>query len=504
MTDAPLVMSVDGAGLTWRDVADRAVAPLRVEVTTDAWARIAASHDAGVLAVSRRPVYGRSTGLGGNKGVDVSRQPEHALGLLRSHATSAGELRSPDRVRAMLLVRLNQLAAGGSGISPSAVAALVEMINADALPPVREHSGIGTGDLPALATIALGLLGERELTHRLAPAVLGRHDALPFVSSNAATLADAALAGHRLQTLARAGLAVAALTAVAVNANLEAFLPAVALAVPGAGGAEVSRTVRGLLRPAPPQATRIQDPFALRCLPQVNGPVLDSLQHLEDVVTAHLNVTAENPMIVAVPGDEPMLDVAHHGAFHLSGLALACDTAAIAVAQSVPLLLGRLAMLVDPIATGLPAFLGDGRPGASGVMMLEYLAASALAVLRSAAAPASLGSVSLSRSAEEDASFASHAAVQLLAAADAYAIALSCELVAAVRAVRLRTLATPDDGWGAVLAVCAELPDDVRDRDLTDDLALAQTLLPALATVAALAGRPDAGRIDDPGARRPV
>jgi histidine ammonia-lyase len=461
---------------------------MRVRLSADAWERVEASHRAAVAAVRERPVYGRSTGVGANRGVAVDDPAGHAVDLLRSHATSAGAVRGAERVRAMLLVRLNQLAAGGSGISAPAVAALVAMVNDDALPPVREFAGIGTGDLSALATTALGLLGEVPLTHPLPPVRFGVHDALPFLSSNAATLGDVALATRRLQVLARSALAVAALTAVAAGANLEAFSPAVADRTPGAGGAEVCRTVRALCAPAPPAAARIQDPFALRCLPQVHGSVLDSLAHVAALADAHVNAAAENPLILPAPpsasGAGSRYDVVHHGGFHLPGLALACDAAAIAVARSVPLLLGRLALLNDPAVTGLPPFLGDGRPGASGVMLLEFVAGSALAVLRSAAVPASLGTVSISRGAEDDASFASRAAVQLFEAADAWSTALAAELVAAVRALRMRGGAVPDTGWGAVLAACAELPAGVADRDLTGDVATAETLLPALAAIA--------------------
>jgi len=461
---------------------------MRVRLAGDVWERVAASHRAAVAAVDERPVYGRSTGVGANRGVAVDDPAGHAVGLLRSHATSAGGLRGTERVRAMLLVRLNQLAAGGSGISAPAVAALVAMVNDDALPPVREFAGIGTGDLSALATTALGLLGEVPLTHPLPPVRFGVHDALPFLSSNAATLGDVALATVRLQRLARSALAVAGLTAVAVGANLEAFSPAVADRTPGAGAGEVCRTVRGLCAPAPPTAARIQDPFALRCLPQVHGSVLDALAQVEALADAHVNVAAENPLILppapAAADEGPPYDVVHHGGFHLPGLALACDAAAIAVARSVPLLLGRLAMLNDPATTGLPPFLGDGRPGASGVMLLEFVAGSALAVLRSAAVPASLGTVSISRGAEDDASFASRAAVQLFEAADAWSTALACELVAAVRALRMRGATAPATGWGAVLAACADLPTGVADRDLTAEVALAEGLLPGLAAIA--------------------
>jgi histidine ammonia-lyase len=483
----PGVLVLDGRHLSCREVAERTRGPVSVRLSDDAWDRIETSHRAAVVAVDERPVYGRSTGVGANKGVSVGEWPDYAVGLLRSHATSAGELRSAERVRAMLLVRLNQLAAGGSGISAPAVAALAAMIDDDALPPVREFAGIGTGDLSALATTALGLLGEIPLPRPLPPVSFGVHDALPFLSSNAATLGDVALAVHRLQELADAALAVASLTAVAVDANLEAFSPAVAERTPGEGGGTVCRTIARLCEPAP-RATRIQDPFALRCLPQVHGSVLDALAQLEALGDAHVNVAAENPLILAPPGPSGSqagpVDVVHHGGFHLPGLALACDAAAIAVARSVPLLLGRLAMLNDPAATGLPPFLGDGRPGASGVMLLEFVAGSALAVLRSAAVPASLGTVSISRGAEDDASFASRAAVQLFEAGDAWSTALACELVAAVRALRMRGAAAPDTGWGAVLAACGELPAGFADRDLTAEVALAERLLPVLADLA--------------------
>jgi histidine ammonia-lyase len=485
------VITIDGRTLTCAGLTAQVSGPVRVRLSGGARRRAEASFRAAAAAVTQRQVYGRTTGVGANRSVgvdvtDLAAGTQHTLGLLRSHATSAGPLRSQTRVRATLLVRLNQLAAGGSGISMTAIDALAAMINADALPPLREHSGIGTGDLTVLATTALGLLGEVPLTNPLKPVLLGVHDALPFFSSNAATLADAALATSRLQLLAQSGLAVASLTGVAVSANWEAFGPAAERATPSLGTRRVCRTMLALAAPGdrePPAAARLQDPFAMRCLPQVNGLLLDALDQLERVVGAHLNVAAENPVIMAGADGEGAL-VAHHGGFHIPTVALGCDSAAIAVAQSVPLLLGRLAMLVDPTVTGLPAFLGDGTPGASGVMMLEYLAASALADLRAAATPSSLGSVTLSRGMEEHASFASQAAVQLLQTADAYATTLACELVAAVRAVRMLKLPVPSGGWGAVLELCAGLEASADDRDLTNDLQQAELLLPSLAELA--------------------
>ncbi|MGZ4594665.1 MAG: aromatic amino acid lyase, partial [Actinomycetes bacterium] len=131
--------------------------------------------------------------------------------------------------------------------------------------------------------------------------------------------------------------------------------------------------------------------------------------------------------------------------------------------------------------TGLPPFLGDGTPGASGVMVLEYVAASALGDLRAAATPAGLQTVVLSRGVEEDASFASLAARQATGAVGNLRILLACELVSAVRALRSRGITPASAPLACALATCADLPDSLADRDLSGDVQLAAQLLPTLA-----------------------
>jgi histidine ammonia-lyase len=286
-------------------------------------------------------------------------------------------------------------------------------------------------------------------------------DALAFLSSNAATVADAALAGDALATWGSAVLAVAAATFDATGANPEAFSPAAQLATPFPGAVQTARTMQGLIGAAAPR--RIQDPFGLRALPQVHGAFLDQLTHLDAVVAAMTAAPAENPVFL------PEVGVAHHAGFHAATLAQALDGVVSAAAQSAQLSLARLAMLCDPAITGLPRFLGDGTVGASGVMGCEYVAASALGALRALATPAAVQSVSLSLGREEDASFASLAARQAWDAVAPGRTVLACELVAAVRALRMQALAVPS--WGAAL------PGDLTDRDLTGDLLVADELL---------------------------
>jgi histidine ammonia-lyase len=192
-----------------------------------------------------------------------------------------------------------------------------------------------------------------------------------------------------------------------------------------------------------------------------------------------VNTASENPVLL---GDTPTdAGLAHHGGFHAAHLQLALDGATLAVAQTGQLVLARLAALIEPSFTGLAPFLGDGTPGASGVMILEYIAASALGELRAAATPAGLQSVTLSRGVEEDASFASLAARQALTAVENYRTLIACELVAAVRAVRMLDRVPANPYIASVMASCAALPTGTADRDLTADLELAASLLAELA-----------------------
>lgn len=377
----------------------------------------------------------------------------------------------------MIAVRLNQLAAGGSGVAPAVLDGLAVMLNRDALPPVRELGSIGTGDLSALAVTGLALIGEVPTQPRLDPIVLGIGDVLPLISSNAATLGDSALAIVALRTLAEAALRVAALTFTAVNGNPEAFGQAVEEVSPFVGSRQVCRTIRGLVGETAPPA-RIQDPFGLRALPQVHGALLDQIEAADSVVTAMVNAPSENPVLL------PHLGVAHHGGFHAAYLAQTLDAARIAIAQSAALSLARITMFNEPALTGVSSFLGDGSPGASGVMVVEYVAASALAVLREAATPVSVQTVTLSRGVEEHASFASLAAITALQTVDSYRTLLACELVAAVRCLRMRSIPFPP-----ALADAAGLLDmigrNVVDRDLTPELDIAASVLDELAAYGA-------------------
>ncbi len=473
---------LDGEQLSCADIAAAAHDRDEVRLTAAARQRVASSYERASRLSDLRPIYGRSTGVGANSSIAVTATASHALALLRSHATSAGGLRSPERVRAMLVVRANQLAAGGSGASPGLVDALLAMLAADALPLVRELGSIGIGDLPALATTALALTGEAPTANPL-PATIewGAHDSLPFLSSNAGAVADAALGCAELVLLSQAYVVVAALTFTAIRGNSEAFSQLVDRVTPFDGARRTSHWMRSLVG-APAAAARIQDPFSVRALPQVHGPFLDGLVSLDDVVRRLANSPAENPVILANAAGED--DVAHHGGFHAAYLTSAVTSVATSAASSAELVLGRLALLNDPEFTGLRPFLANEAPAASGVMMLEYVAASALAEMRAAATPVGLQTVVLSRGIEDDASFASLAARKTHAVADAVRIMLACELVAAARALRQQGASPLSDRLEhAVTVARADLPESFADRDLSPDIHRAAEQLSELAAL---------------------
>jgi histidine ammonia-lyase len=469
--------------LRWSDVVAVARNGARVEIAAEGRARAVASYGLATTVRPSRPVYGRTTGVGANRSIEVGAEDAdgHGLRLLRSHAGGAGQRVEPEAVRAMLAVRLNQLTAGGSGVRPAVLDAMAEAINRHLLPPVRRIGAIGTADLTALASTALCLIGEQPWEGgELAPVALATSDALAFLSSSAATMGAAALAGHDIDEMLRAALVVAGLSFVAVDGCEEAYQAAVHDARPHPGQRAVAGRMRALLDGACDRpAARVQDPYGLRALPQVHGPAVDAVAHLDHVLTVEMNSPNENPLIL---GDEP--DVYHNGNFHTAYLTHALDGVRTAVFATAGLATSRLATLLEPGYTGLRPFLADGPAGSSGALILEYVAHSALADLRHAAAPSALGSAVLSRGSEDHASFSSQSARRTAELLDSYRTVLACELVAAVRALRLRGI-EPAAGplRTAYQKAATALDERTADRPLDADLASAELLLPELATL---------------------
>jgi histidine ammonia-lyase len=232
----------------------------------------------------------------------------------------------------------------------------------------------------------------------------------------------------------------------------------------------------------------LQDQYGLRAAPQTLGIAVDGAATLREVATALAGAGLENPLVMS----DPPPSVVHHGGFHAVHLTAALDGAALGLARAAVGSVNRLALLTEPppeptdqastseTTEKLRAFLAGGPPTASGIMVLEYTAAAALGTVRAAAVPAATQTAGLSRGIEQDATYAPLAADQLEEAIGAARVLVAVELVAAVRAIRLRGLPVPAPLSGA-WQVCTELPTDMDDRDLTEDVRLAERLLDVLA-----------------------
>ena len=451
--DEPLTPAVLAA-------AARADGPLDVELTAAARERMAAAHRIMAAATDLQDVYGRTTGVGANRDVQVDTEEAraHSVRLLRSHAGGMGRPLPPDIVRGTLVVRLAQMAAGGGGHRAEVADALIAALDGGPLPELRNLGGIGTGDLTLLGQLGLALEAR----------------GLEIQAGDALALMSSALAWHDVAELLDAGLGIAALTFCALEGNQEAFAAAVTDARPLAGLVAVSGRLRTLTAGAPP-AARIQDPFGLRCLPPVAGALDWAVRNLHDVLAVEINAAAENPLVA---GEE----VLHHGGFHNATCALALDGLRLALVPFASLSAARLTHLMSPELTGLPAFLSVEAPGSSGVLITEYLAADALARLRADAAPAVLGTVAISRGLEEHASFAWQASGQARHAVFHLRTVLGLEWLVAERGLRMKGI-----GGGAPLAGARALAADwdpaLEDRPLGDDAERAVAALPALAAV---------------------
>jgi histidine ammonia-lyase len=443
----------------------------RVRIAREVLDSVAAASAAADAIAHSAPTYGRSTGVGANRGTTVTDPSDHGIRLMRSHATDAGDPLPARVVRALAATRLAQLARPGSGISPTVLSALAASLDGDDVAEIGAIGSIGTGDLAALAALGLSLAGERRGATPVDPVRWGVESALPFLSSSALTIGRAILASDELRRLDRAGRVVYALAMVSLRGNPSVLSDAAASAAAAPHVQRVSAELRQLLEGASWTPARIQDPYGLRVHPLTQGALLTALERLDDQLSRLLNVAQENPVF-----DVEARDVTHHGAFFQAQLALDLDTSTLAVAQSATNVHALLRLTNEPAFTGLAPFLATGPAGASGLMMLEYTAAAALAEIRNAAAPASIGTIALSRGAEEDASFATQGAVQLERTVAPYRVILACELLAVSRLLSQLEVDVPEP-LGEAAAVIRALQSDQQDQDLRGPLEAASRLL---------------------------
>ncbi|HKA25462.1 MAG TPA: histidine ammonia-lyase [Candidatus Eisenbacteria bacterium] len=517
---------IDGRGLTLEEVVRVARAREAVEIGPEVASRMRASRAVVEEAMaSGTPVYGVNTGFGElkNRHIDAAHLGELQRNLLRSHAAGVGDSMPTDTVRAMGLLRAESLAIGVSGVREEVVRALIALLNTGVHPVVPEQGSVGaSGDLAPLAHYALVLVGEGEAEYQghrlpgsealaragLAPLALEAKEGLGLINGTQQSTAYLALA------LADAELVIEA-TVAAASMSLEALLGSVspmhervtrARRQPGAGWA--ARQVRLLTRESAlmrshEECDRIQDPYSLRCIPQVVGATLDALEFSLSVLERELESATDNPLVFAdASPSEPWHErILSAGNFHAQPVALAADVAAIGLATLASQSERRLHLLTDESRSGLNAFLARDPGLHSGLMLVQYTAAALVSENKGLAHPASVDSIPTSAGMEDHVSMAPWAGRKLARVVTNARRVAAAEFLCAAQALDLRAPLEPGRGTGALhRAVRRLVPTLAGDRPPAPDLAALDAWIAAGGVRATLA---EAGEpIENPWRRR--
>jgi histidine ammonia-lyase len=487
------VITLDGRSLTPAQVMKIARDRAETRIADEARERNAAAEQLVRSLVGRGELmYGVTTGVGVLRSSPSGLEDpgDFQWRLLRSHAGGGGAPLTVEVVRAAMAVRANQIGAGGAGVGDQLLDALINALRAGVTPFVRELGSLGTGDLTALAEIGIALGGEGWMwvgddvlpagqaleQHGLTPVHYGPRDGIGFLSSNAVSIGQAALVYHDARRLLESALGVAALSFDATSADPAVLDPRVHEARPHAGQVAVARRLRHMLGETGHERVpgrSVNDAFVFRCIPQVEGMMFDALDRLRGVLDIELNVAGENALMLPADGE-----ALPNGNFHAGVLTLALDSLRGAMAQSASLVAARVSALLDPEVTGLTPQLAQDPGPDSGAMILEYTAHAAAAEVRSLAATAASQTTTVQSGIESHASFAGHSARRTSDSLARMAVAVSAELVLAVRALRLAGRRPVGPGVAALYdAAAATLNEDMADRPMSADLEAARRLL---------------------------
>jgi histidine ammonia-lyase len=418
-------------------------------------------------------VYGVTTGVGAlaDRTIDPADAARLQENLLLSHAAGVGEPLPRDVVRAMLLLRANTLALGFSGVRPEVVDRLLAFLELGLHPVVPSQGSVGaSGDLAPLAHLALPIIGhgQVELAGRVMPALvalretglepltLGPKEGLALLNGTQLMTAIGALLVVDAERLLRTASVAAAMSVEALLGTEVAYAEALQAARPHPGQVQVAAELRHLLRDSGLQrahhssAHKVQDPYSLRCVPQVHGAVRDALAHLRRTLAIEMNAATDNPLVFADGGvADPSARatgggrVVSGGNFHGEPVALALDFAKTALAELGSISERRIALALDPhFSGGLSAFLAGTSGLETGLMLLQYTAAALVSENKVLAHPASVDSIPTSANQEDHVSMGPIAARHARTVLDHVERVVAMELLCGARALDLR-LADP-------------------------------------------------------------
>ena len=458
-------------------------------------------------AAGNAPVYGVNTGFGKLASTRISREDLATLqrNLIRSHCVGVGAPLQPSVVRLMLATKAASLARGYSGVRPELVQCLLDVFNAGLLPYVPAQGSVGaSGDLAPLSHMTLALMGEGEMLvdgerrpalpelerRGIAPLVLQAKEGLALINGTQTSTALALEGLLRFETVYASAIVSGALSLDAARGSDGPFDARIHEVRGQPGQIEAAAAYRQILAGSEIRQShkegdeRVQDPYCLRCQPQVMGACLDQARHVRDVLLREANAVTDNPLVFANPdGSSAMLS---GGNFHAEPVALAADALACAIAEVGAIAERRIAMLIDASVSRLPPFLTANAGLNSGFMIAHVTAAALASENKSLAHPASVDSLPTSANQEDHVSMATFGARRLGPMLDNTAHIIGIELLAACQGIEflrpLRSSSALEDVHSLLRKACPAMPED-------------RYLAPDLERAAALANGPDLARL---------
>ncbi|WP_442957680.1 histidine ammonia-lyase [Phenylobacterium sp.] len=450
------------------------------------------------------PVYGINTGFGKLASVRIAAADLETLqrNIVLSHAAGVGEASPVPVIRLMLALKLASLAQGASGVRPATVALLEAMLTKGLTPVIPGQGSVGaSGDLAPLAHMAATMIGVGEIfvgearmpaaqalaKAGLAPLTLGPKEGLALLNGTQFSTANALAALFGAERLFQTALVTGALSTEAAKGSDTPFDPRIHALRRHAGQIETADALRALMAGSAIRAShlqgdeRVQDPYCLRCQPQVMGAALDVLRQAATTLATEANGVTDNPLIFP-ESDEALSG----GNFHAEPVAFAADMIALAVCEIGSLAERRIAMLVDPALSGLPAFLTP-KPGLnSGFMIPQVTAAALVSENKQKAYPASVDSIPTSANQEDHVSMAAHGARRLLGMVDNATAVIGIELLAAAQGCDFHAPLTSSSVLEAARAALrAEVPHLADDRHFHPDMEAAIALVRSGAVIEA-------------------
>ncbi|RVT96146.1 histidine ammonia-lyase [Rhodovarius crocodyli] len=470
-------------------------APLRLEGN---WRQdVEASHATLAAALATgAALYGVNTGFGK---LAQTRIPDEALAelqlnLLRSHAAGVGKKLAPRIVRLVMALKAMSLARGASGVRPIVIDYLTHMLNSDVLPVIPARGSVGaSGDLAPLAHLSLVLVGEGRALLRgvevpgsealarigLKPLVLGPKEGLALLNGTQVSTAIALDGLFRARRLFSTALVAAALSTEGVRGSDTPFDARIHELRGHRGQIRVAAALRGLMSGSSIREShreddpRVQDPYSIRCTPQVLGAALDALDHAGAVLERESNAVTDNPLVVGG-------DVLSGGNFHAEPVGFVADFMALSIAETGAIAERRIALLIDPALSGLPPFLVKEGGVNSGFMIAQVTAAALTAENRHLANPRVTDSLPTSANQEDHVSMATGAALRLRPMYRNLADILAVELLCAAQGVEfhrpLRSSKVLEAAHGLVRSVA---PFWDKDRLMAPDIAAVSALIRA-------------------------